>query len=67
MLCFIHVVVGVFGMYGRRLFSSVCSITETRDMGLYEVPLSMCLLGFEMGNMIATFHMCDIMLLARAV
>ena len=28
------------------LFSSVFAITERRDMGLYEVPLSVSLLGF---------------------
>ena len=38
------------------LFSSVFAITERRDMGLYEVPLSM-----------ANFHMCSIMLVLRAV
>ena len=27
-------------------------------MGLYEVPLSMSLLGFGMGTMLANFHMC---------
>ena len=27
-------------------------------MGLYEVPLSMYLLGFGMGTMLANFHMC---------
>ena len=32
------------------------AITERRDMGLYEVPLSMCLLGFVMGAMLANFH-----------
>ena len=36
--------IGVFGMFavmqGGRLFSSVFAITERRDMGLYEVPLS---------------------------
>ena len=36
-------------------------------MGLYEVPLSMSLLGFEIGTMLANFHMCGIMLLLRAV
>ena len=59
--------VGVFGMlvvmYGRRLFSSVFPITEKMDMGLYEVPLSIYLLGFWMGTMLANFHMCGIMLL----
>ena len=29
------------------LFSSVFAITERRDMGLYEVPLSMSLLGWD--------------------
>ena len=52
--------VGVFGMLavmeGRRLFSSRFAITERRDMGLYEVPVSMYLLGFGMGTMIANFQ-----------
>ena len=62
---------GVFGMlavmYGRRLFSSVFAITERRDMGLYEMSLSMSLLGFGMGTMLANFHMCGMMLVLRAV
>ena len=49
------------------LFCSVFAITERMDMGLYEVPLSMSLLGFEMGTMLANFHMCGIMLVFRAV
>ena len=36
-------------------------------MGLYEVPLSMSLLGFVMGTMLANFHMCGIMLVLRTV
>ena len=36
-------------------------------MGLYKVPLSMSLLGFVMGAMLANFHMCGIMLVLRAV
>ena len=36
-------------------------------MGLYEAPLSMSLLGFGMGTMLANFHMCGIMLLLRTV
>ena len=36
-------------------------------MGLYEVPLSMPVLGFRMGTMLANFYMCGIMLLLRAV
>ena len=49
------------------LFSSVFAITEKRDMGLYEVPLSLSLLSFRMGTMLAYFHMCGIMLVLRAV
>ena len=45
------------------LFCSVLAITERRDMGMYAVPLSMSLLGFGMGTMLANFHMCGIMLL----
>ena len=48
-------------------FSSVFAITERRDMGLYEMPLSMSLLDFGMETMFANFHMCDIMLVLRAV
>ena len=38
-----------------------------RDMGLYEVPLSMSLVVFGMGTMLANFHMCGVMLVIRAV
>ena len=36
-------------------------------MGLYEVPLSMSLLGFGIGTMLANFHMYSIMFVLRAV
>ena len=36
-------------------------------MFLYEVPLSMSLLGFGMGSMFANFHMCGIMLVLTTV
>ena len=36
-------------------------------MGLYEVPLSMSLLGFGMRTMLANFHVCGIKLAIRAV
>ena len=49
------------------LSSSVFTITERRDMGLYEVLISMSLLGFGMGTMLTNFHMCGIILLLRAV
>ena len=47
--------------------SPVSAITERRDMGLYEEPLSMSLLGFGMGTMLDNFHLCGIMLVLRAV
>ena len=31
-------------------------VSERRDMGLYEVPLSVSLLGFGTGTMLANFH-----------
>ena len=37
--------------------SPVSAITEKRDMGLYEVPLYVSLLGFGTGTMLANFHM----------
>ena len=36
--------------------SPVSAITERRDMGLYEVPLSVSLLDFGIGTMLANFH-----------
>ena len=36
--------------------SPVSAITERRDMGLYEVPLFVSLLGFGIGIMLANFH-----------
>ena len=36
-------------------------------MGLYEVLLSMSLLGFGKGTMLANFHMCGYMLVLRAI
>ena len=51
----------------RRLLSNVFATNERRVMGLYDVPLSIYLLGFGMGSMLANFHMCSIMLVLRAV
>ena len=53
-------------MQGRRLFSSVFAITGRRDMGLYDVPLFVSLLGFGIGTMLANFHVWGFFLL-RAV
>ena len=36
-------------------------------MGLYEVLLSVSLLGFGIGTMLANFHVCGILLLLRVV
>ena len=36
--------------------SPVSAITERRDMGLYEVPLSVSLLGLGIGTILANFH-----------
>ena len=36
--------------------SLVSAITERRNMGLYEVPLSVYLFGFGIGTMLANFH-----------
>ena len=36
-------------------------------MGLYEVSLSISLLGFGIGTMLANLHMCGIMLVLRTV
>ena len=47
--------------------SPVSAITEKRDMGLYEVYLSISLLGFRRGTMLANFHTCGIMLVLSAV
>ena len=43
------------------------AITVKRDMGMHEVTLSMSLLGFGMGTMLANFHMCGIMLVLTAI
>ena len=47
--------------------SPVSANTERRDMGMYEVPLSMYLLDFGLGTLLPNFHMCGIMLVLRAV
>ena len=36
-------------------FCSVLAINERRDMGLYEVPLSMSLMGFGVGDYVSQF------------
>ena len=46
----------LFVMYGSSDFSSVFAIINRSEMGLYDVPMFMCLFGFEIGNMFASFH-----------
>ena len=43
-------------MYGRITFSSVFAITDRRDIGLYDVPMLMSLLGLGIGMMLTSFH-----------
>ena len=43
-------------MYGRITFSSVFAITDRRDIGLYDVPMLMSLLGLGIGMMLVSFH-----------
>ena len=43
-------------LFKEEGLSPVSAITERRDMVLYEVPLSMSLLGFGMWTMLDTFH-----------
>ena len=42
-------------IYGRIAFSSVFAITDRRDIGMYDVPMLMSLLGLGTGMMLANF------------
>ena len=46
----------LFVMYGSSVFSSVLAITERSEMGLYDVPMFMSLVGFGISMMFASFH-----------
>ena len=43
-------------MYGRITFLSVFAITARRDIGMYDLPMLMSLLGLGIGMMLASFH-----------
>ena len=43
-------------MYGIITFSSGFAITDRMDIGLYDVPMLMPLLGLGIGMMLANFH-----------
>ena len=53
-------------MYGRRAFSRVFEITESSEIGRKDVPVLWSLSGFSIGMMLASFHMCGMMLVLRA-
>ena len=46
----------LFVMYGSSVFSSVFAITERSEIGLYDVPMFISLIGFGIGMMFASFH-----------
>ena len=59
--------VGGFGslLLCKEAGSSVFAITERMYMGLYEMPLSMSLLGFGVGTMLDNIHVCGIIVVLR--
>ena len=75
MLCFVPVLHGcvwyVCCYVGKKaLLQCLCSYLEegyNNNMGLYEVPLSVSLLGLGIGTMLANFHVLGIMFLLRSV
>ena len=71
MLCFVPVLHGCVWYvccYVRKKarLQCLCNYCE-EGYGLYEVPLSMSLLGFGIGTMLANFHVRAIMFLLRVV
>ena len=52
----------LFVVYGTRLFSRVLTITERREMGLYEIPMFVSLLCLDMCIIFANLHVCGMML-----
>ena len=54
----------LFVVYGNNVFSNVF---ERSEMGLYDVPMFMSLLGFGVGMVFANFHVCGMALLFRAI
>lgn len=43
-------------MNGKSVFSNVLASVESSEIGLYEVPMLLSLLGFGIGMMLASFH-----------
>ena len=48
----------LFVMHGSSVFSSVFAVIERSEMGLYDAPMFMSLLGFGI-RMFASVHMCE--------
>ena len=55
--CRVEICGMLFVMYGISVVSSVFSITERSEMGLYDVPMFMFLFGFGMCMIFASFHL----------
>ena len=53
----------LFVMYGSMFFSIVLDNLEKSEFGLYDVPMLLSLPGFGMGKMLASCHMCGMMLI----
>ena len=43
-------------MYGKNVLSIVLASVDSREMGLYEVPMLLSLFGFGVGMMLASLH-----------
>ena len=61
-MCFIY-----FPLCKEEGSSRVFAIIEMRDMGMFEVPLSMSLWGFGMRTMLVNVHMYSIMFVLKSV
>ena len=46
-----------------RVFSSIFAITQRIEMYLYDAPMFISLLGFGIGMIFVSFHVCVMMLL----
>ena len=43
-------------MYGKSVFFSVLASVDSREIGLYEVPMLLSLFGLGIGMMLASLH-----------
>ena len=49
------------------IFSRTFAIGDSKEIGLYEVPMHTSLLGLGNGTILANFHTCGMMLLFNAM